>query len=127
MLLNNFFEIKEKVATKSGEKVIVSSRIAINKAHPIFKGHFPGQPVVPGVCMIQMVKEILESHLSIKLLLTSAANIKFLSVINPEINSELNIEISYTSPSHIYNVDARLYRGEVTFFKIQGNLSTSLS
>ena len=37
---------------------IVKTDIELNAAHTIFKGHFPDQPILPGVCMLQMVKEV---------------------------------------------------------------------
>ncbi len=39
---------------------ILTSRIKLYKEHEIFKGHFPGNPVMPGVCMIQIIKELTE-------------------------------------------------------------------
>ena len=120
MLMNNFFEIKEKTVSEARDKAVITSQIIINKSHKIFEGHFPNQPIVPGVCMIQLIKEILENHLNSKLVLSSASNIKFLSVINPEINNILNVEISYTNSDTPFDVDARLYWGEIMFFKIKG-------
>lgn len=61
----------------------VQATLQLNPAHRIFEGHFPGQPVVPGVCMIQMVKELLEMASGKTLMLNQADSIKFLSVINP--------------------------------------------
>ena len=125
MLLNSFFEIKEKTNTESGDKVNISARLILNKSHPIFEGHFPNQPVVPGVCMIQMVMEILEKHLDTKLFLSTASNIKFLSVINPEVNNQLNADIQF-KPSPSFEVEAKLFWEEIIFFKIKGIFSASL-
>jgi len=33
---------------------ILNSRIALNKDHPVFEGHFPGNPILPGVCTVKM-------------------------------------------------------------------------
>lgn len=123
MLLNNFYEVKEQSASQAESRTTISAQVVIHKSHPIFSGHFPGLPIVPGVCMIQMVKEIFETHLKAPLLLSSAGNIKFLSVINPEKNNELNVEISFTENSGHYEMDARLYSGDITFFKIKGIFS----
>ena len=68
--------------------------IKINPDHNIFKGHFPGQPIVPGVTYIEMIREIMELVIKKKLLLKEASNIKFLSVTNPLLNSELNVSFS---------------------------------
>jgi len=57
--------------------------VLLNPGHLIFQGHFPGNPVVPGVCQIQMVKELVEKGLNQTLRLTESDNIKFLLMINP--------------------------------------------
>ena len=125
-MLHNFFQLIEKSATESVSGITLSAKIIINKDHPIFEGHFPNFPIVPGVCMIQMIKEILESHLATRLLLTSSGNIKFLSVINPEKNNELNAEISFIHASDKVDVVAKLFSAEVIFFKINGAFSILL-
>jgi 3-hydroxyacyl-[acyl-carrier-protein] dehydratase len=56
MLQGDFFIIS-KIETTEAE---IKAELIINARHKIFEGHFPGQPVVPGVCMMQMVKEIIE-------------------------------------------------------------------
>lgn len=51
---------------------------------PIYAAHFPGMPVTPGVCQIQMAVELAGDLLGEKLRLTAASNVKFLSVLAPE-------------------------------------------
>ena len=41
----------------------ISAQIKLNPKHEIFKGHFPGKPIMPGVCMIQIIKELTERSL----------------------------------------------------------------
>ena len=57
LLINDFFYLRS--STHSNE--IINAQLQLNPAHRVFEGHFPGQPVVPGVCMVQMIKEILET------------------------------------------------------------------
>ena len=47
MLLNDFFTINETVRSETE----IWAELLINSNHIIFEGHFPNQPVVPGVCM----------------------------------------------------------------------------
>lgn len=95
--------------------------LKINPGHPIFKGHFPGQPVVPGVCMMQMVKELVETATSRPLRLHTGLELKFLSVIDPGRNDIVQAETNYTIlASGDINVTARLYFNEITFFKFKG-------
>lgn len=126
MLLNNFFKIEEESFTEVSGKSTITAKIEIDKTHSIFEGHFPNQPIVPGVCMIQIIKEILEKHFNKKLYFTTGNNIKFLSMINPEVNNLLNVEISYSTSSP-EDVDARLFWGETIFFKVKGSFSARLS
>ncbi|MEX2410125.1 MAG: 3-hydroxyacyl-ACP dehydratase, partial [Candidatus Paceibacterota bacterium] len=51
-------------------------------------------PVTPGVCMMQIVKEICEGLLDCELQLKSASNVKFMALINPEVNSRLRFELA---------------------------------
>src|ERR1700681_1606274 len=91
MLLGNFFTIQSIQA--SGEAI--NARLEINPFHPIFDGHFPGIPVVPGVCMLQMVKEIIESVIGRTTRLVKSDQAKFLSVIDPRINTIIQAELKY--------------------------------
>ena len=50
----------------------VNAVIELNKDHDIFKGHFPGNPVMPGVCMLQIIKELTEKAVDKSLFLTAS-------------------------------------------------------
>ena len=56
-------------------------RILFNPDHEIFKGHFPAQPVVPGVCTMEIIKELLQENIGRPLQLRSSGNIKFLQFL----------------------------------------------
>ena len=98
MLINSFFSIinhPENDICISDEKPIeFSVGVKVNSDHEIFRGHFPDQPIVPGVTYIEMIREILNQLLKSSLKLKEASNIKFLSITNPEINPELNFNFN---------------------------------
>jgi 3-hydroxyacyl-[acyl-carrier-protein] dehydratase len=121
ILLNDFFNLTQK---DSGPGV-VKAKISINKGHRIFNGHFPGLPVVPGVCMLQMVREIMEVHLGRSLDITASDNMKFLSVINPDQNAEVDAAINYTEETGIISINATLFAGTTTFFKLKATLQAA--
>ncbi|MCD2425012.1 3-hydroxyacyl-ACP dehydratase [Niabella pedocola] len=101
----------------------VAAAISLNTAHPIFNGHFPGQPVLPGVCMMQIVKELTEEATGKKLFLNDAAQCKFLSMVDPGKTPELQVTIDYKEPSEDrVAIVAVLKSTEATFFKMSANL-----
>ena len=89
MLLKNLYKI-QSFNYNEGQ---LESEIFINKDHEIFKGHFPDNPVMPGVCMIQIIKELTEKALNKKLFMEKSTNIKFMALINPEENSALVLNL----------------------------------
>ena len=51
--------------------------IILNPDNLIYKAHFPGQPVTPGVCVLQMVSELLSVQEGKQLTIKSIKNAKF--------------------------------------------------
>ena len=90
MLLKDFYKV-EKLDETADRKY--TALVILNKDHSIFKGHFPGNPVTPGVCMIQIIKELTQQILGCSLVMTSSSNVKFMALINPEINSLLTLDL----------------------------------
>ncbi len=118
ILLDDFFRLTQKDSSPG----VIRAKIFINKSHRIFEGHFPGLPVVPGVCMLQMVREIMEVHLDRNLDITASDNMKFLSVINPDQNEEVEASVNFTEENDIISINATLFAGTTTFFKLKATL-----
>ncbi len=79
-LINNFFEVTSASKTETG----LECKVRFNADHSIYKVHFPGKPVTPGVCLVQMAAEILEQQYGKQLLFTSSGSIKFKQTLTPE-------------------------------------------
>lgn len=117
MLINDFFYTR----SINNEPGVVTATLEINPAHPIFNGHFPGRPVVPGVCMVQIIKELLEEALGKSLQLQKADHIKFLSLIVPGESPVIEATINYSIDSSGLSVVAALLKGNVVCLKLRGN------
>jgi 3-hydroxyacyl-[acyl-carrier-protein] dehydratase len=87
MLANNFYTVHE--LNLEGNQA--SAQIELQAQHPIFGGHFPGEAVVPGVTMIRICEELLSLALKKQYRIKESKTIKFLSVINPELDSILKV------------------------------------
>ncbi len=90
-LLNDFYTILDSNPTETGISVLVK----IDKEHSIFEGHFPNHPVTPGVCTMQIIKELSEHHFGKELMLKTARNVKFMAIINPKENDEVKFDLSF--------------------------------
>ncbi len=91
MLLNKLYTLSSLELSKEKDKI--TAYILLNREHPVFKGHFPGNPILPGVCTVQIIRELLEKSLEKELLLARAGNIKYLGFINPFTTSEIQFEL----------------------------------
>ena len=90
MLLKDFYTINS-LEKKDGLKY--EAVLLINGKHEVFNGHFPGNPIMPGVCMMQIIKELTEQITDKQLLMQSLSNVKFMALINPEVTPELKLEL----------------------------------
>ena len=93
MLLDNFYKIEQQIEIDSGFEYTIS----LNKEHAIYKAHFPGNPITPGVCIIQICKELMEQHTGESLFLQKIQNVKFLSIIDPTITNRVKVLFSKIS------------------------------
>ncbi len=121
MLLHSFFKI---VQTSLGEdKTVVT--IQLVKEHPIYEGHFPGNPVVPGVCLVQMIREVIEVLKNQKIMLTGADEIKFLNIVNPMVVDLLKIEIKKRPKSeNPLAFSIVITDGQITYLKMRADFTT---
>jgi 3-hydroxyacyl-[acyl-carrier-protein] dehydratase len=117
MLKDHFYHI---ISTTHQDNSIAVT-LQLNIDHAIFGGHFPGQPVVPGACMLQMVKEVLSNALNIEYQLKKADNLKFIAPVDPRMVDELELKLSYKPIEPGLQVTGSLSANGVVCFKMQGS------
>ena len=117
-ILTDFYTLKSSEKTENGSFI---ANISLNKDHEIFKGHFPGNPVTPGVCMMQIVKELTEEFTGKKLFLKSASNVKFMAIINPFETPDLDLSFIITESDTEVKVKNTTAFGETIALKMSVN------
>jgi len=115
MLMNDFYSCRD-IAVLDNE---LNCTLVFNAEHDIFRGHFPGNPVVPGVCTMEIVKELLQQQVSRPLILRSTGNVKFLQLVTPDITPVM--KINWKEDETGYTVKASLSRESAVLFKFDGN------
>jgi 3-hydroxymyristoyl/3-hydroxydecanoyl-(acyl carrier protein) dehydratase len=133
-LLNSFYEILQ--ITEEEQHIVC--RIRFHQSHGIFQAHFPGNPVVPGACIVQIAKELLEKQLNHSLSLTQAVNVKFVHPIQPalvpevsfdffkitEINQKYKVSVNVTDGSVIYTKQVLLFERKLSLPSLQNEMET---
>jgi 3-hydroxyacyl-[acyl-carrier-protein] dehydratase len=118
LLLNNLYTIQS--ISESDHQIEATIRLLAD--HAIFSGHFPGQPVLPGVCMMEMVAEVMGVHRKSSFRISGGPLIKFLRMIDPRTTSEIQLEIKYQSSSDSMTTSGRIFSGPDIFVKFQLSL-----
>ena len=65
--------------------------------HVVYQGHFPGQPITPGVCLVQMIGEILQEKVGRMMELDTITNLKFIQPLSPVETPEVDVVFSSIS------------------------------
>lgn len=91
MFKTPFYSILQTTSVDNSHTVTIQ----LNTSHPIYRGHFPEQPVVPGVCTLQIIKECVSKLYHKELIYNNIPSCKFTSLIIPTekpIEIKLNID-----------------------------------
>jgi 3-hydroxyacyl-[acyl-carrier-protein] dehydratase len=109
MLLNDFFFVDDWQPGDGLARAI----LRINWGHPIFEGHFPGRPVVPGACLLQIVKELVSMALGNEIRLIRAGQIKFISMIGPDEDETVWMNLTWNEALQV--TAEGMHAGDVCF------------
>jgi 3-hydroxyacyl-[acyl-carrier-protein] dehydratase len=102
----------------------IDADIGFDTTHEVFKGHFEGQPIVPGVCLIQIVKDLAGKIAQNDLQLEKGSNIKFLNIIDPLKHPEVSAKCTFSLDDDMsLTVTASIFFGELIFFKFKGTFA----
>lgn len=89
MLLHSFYDIIQ--SNQDGYA------IRFNARHPIFLGHFPERPIVPGACIVQIAEELAALTYGHPVRFAGVLDLKFRQPITPD--QEIMICIQKTTES----------------------------
>ena len=116
MVLKDFYNVLSEEKTGDSKYSIT---ILINEKHDVFKGHFPGNPIMPGVCMIQIIKELTAAITKSTLIIQTLSNVKFMALINPEVTPELRLELDIiTTEDDLVKVKNTTYFNDTVALKL---------
>ncbi len=99
--------------------------IALKANCEIFKGHFPGLPITPGVCLVEMASELFATVIGKNCEIIKCKNIKFLNVVSPVDHPNITYKINWNElEDNIFNLKVDIFQGENTFSKMNIEVRT---
>jgi len=84
MLIKNHYTILSEEAGRY--------RVRMEEDCPVYEGHFPGEPISPGVCNIQLLRELAEKQLGHAIRLTTIRQCRMTRIVRP--GEELDVCIA---------------------------------
>ncbi|MBR4536022.1 MAG: hypothetical protein IKO62_05125 [Bacteroidales bacterium] len=121
MLLPDFFKIINTDITDNEALV----EVELNPQHAIFKGHFPGHPITPGVCVTQMAVDLFSHIQQQEYALTKAKSVKFIHIIKPEKPPRVHYQLNWEEVTdRQYQLKALVCHEKTTFAKINITVET---
>lgn len=69
--------------------------ITLNPLHKIYKGHFPGDGITPGVCILQIACDLFSIIQQQNFVIFSMKSVKFMQLIRPAVTPKVTFEFSY--------------------------------
>jgi len=119
ILRDNLFTI----VSQRQEETASVFQVRLHPEWPIYKAHFPGHPITPGVCIVQMVQELLQELMQRELCLSEAKNVKYLAIISPEEVTDLSVTFSKIEeqPDGSIKVQAQVTGGETLYTKLSAS------
>lgn len=98
-------------------------RCRLHPEAPVFKAHFPGFPVLPGVLTLKMVVDAINASQFFStqtLTVQSIGNAKYLAVVNPQETQEVEISVALKAEKEadepaVFQFKATVQNGETRF------------
>lgn len=98
-------------------------RCRLHPEAPVFKAHFPGFPVLPGVLTLKMVVDAINASQFFStqtLTMQSIGNAKYLAVVNPQETQEVEISVALKAEKNadepaVFQFKATVQNGETRF------------
>ena len=119
MLIKDYYTIENVLKQDDG---IVHFDISLNADSQVYEGHFPGEPVSPGVCNIQMIKECAEQVAGKSLFLNNLQQCRLTNFVTPLAHPQVEVKILLEEKGEAYKLKATIGKGEETYLDLKAEL-----
>ncbi|MCR4665089.1 MAG: beta-hydroxyacyl-ACP dehydratase [Paludibacteraceae bacterium] len=106
------------------DKLSGVARVRLNRDSAVYKGHFPDNPVSPGVCNIEMIREVAETVHGGRLRIRRIKQCRFTTLITPLIHRELEVRVMLQEQEQgHYRLTGTLGEGEAVYMSLKADMT----
>ena len=119
LLENKFYRI---LSEERGEGLSAKYRVAILPECNVYDGHFPGDPVCPGVCNIETIKECAILLTGEQLRYSIIKQCRLTALATPTVCPEVSIQVTLSPAGDGYAIQATIADSRQTYMILKGQL-----
>lgn len=97
-------------------------RVALLPDCEVYRGHFPGHPVCPGVCNVELIRRCAERFVGQRLHIHTISQCRFTAIASPDLSLEVDVSLSATPASGKWQVVARVSSGGCVYVEYKGEM-----
>ena len=120
MLLENKYY---KIVNVKQEGLAATFTVEILSDCNVYEGHFPGNPVCPGVCNIETIKECASQLLGKPLTINTIKQCRLTAIATPTVCPQVSVSVNITQNADTYTVIANIYDDKQSYMDFKGTLS----
>jgi 3-hydroxyacyl-[acyl-carrier-protein] dehydratase len=119
LLENKFYKV---LSEERGEGLSAKYHVAILPECNVYDGHFPGDPVCPGVCNIETIKECAILLCGEQLRYSIIKQCRLTALATPTVCPEVDVQVTLTPAGDSYSVQATIADAKQTYMILKGQL-----
>ena len=120
MLIKDYYTIEGTSHTGDNTHIF---HIRLNPECSVYQGHFPGEPVSPGVCNIQMLKELAEQVAGKRLFMSNLNLCRLTTLVTPQAHPTMSATLTLDEKDGGYNLRATLGKDEEIYLEMKAELN----
>jgi len=119
LLENKFYRI---LSEERGEGLSAKFNVAILPECNVYDGHFPGDPVCPGVCNIETIKECAILLTGEQLRYSIIKQCRLTALATPTVCPEVSIQVTLSPSGEGYAIQATIADSRQAYMILKGQL-----
>ncbi len=115
----SYYKIEDSSETEGGRLF----EISLQPHCKVYEGHFPGNPVSPGACNMQMIKELAEKIAGTKLHMSSIRQCRLMAVLSPQNTPRLSVNVGLAPSKTGYSITASIANADTLCLTFKGEMT----